>query len=293
MKVVLRSFVNSGDDMHTRRFNSPVLLAILSGLLPISSGLLPSVCFAQEEPKLTIEQKCEFLLNAKVTRYRTTSTGITVPYRLTLTDGKITHDALFQSVNERRPSKKFRDGTTEINFVDSYLYNIAAYEISKLLGLDDMLPVTVPSKWRGKSGALSWWLPVQMDEAERYQKKIQPPDIEAYNRALYKVRIFRELVYDSDRSIQNVLIGKDWEVYMIDFSRAFRLSHDLRNPKNLVRCWRELLEKLRKLEAEELKAKTGEYLNKLELEGIMKRRDKILAHFDKLVAEKGEHAVLY
>ena len=70
---------------------------------------------------------------------------------------------------------------------------------------DDMLPVTVPRKRRGKSGALSWWLPVQMDEAERHQKKIQPPDIEAYNRSLYKVRIFRELVYDSDRSIQNVL----------------------------------------------------------------------------------------
>ena len=128
--------------MHANKFRSAFLLVIFS-------GLLASVCFAQEEPNLTVEQKREFLLTAEVKRSRTTREGITVPYCLTLTDGKITHDALFQSINDRRPFKKFRDGTSEINFVDSYLYNLAAYELSKLLGLDDMLPVTVRRKWKG------------------------------------------------------------------------------------------------------------------------------------------------
>lgn len=287
MKVVPRSYRKSGDDMHTRRFCFAILLAILS-------GLLSSVCFAQEDPELTVEQKREYLLTAEVKRARTTSEGITSPYRLTLTDGKITHDALFQSINERRPYKKFGNGTVEINFVDSYLYNLAAYELSKLLGLDHMLPVTVPRKWRGKSGSLSWWLPVQMSNAEKFTEKIEPPDVEAWNHYMYNVRLFAELIYDTDRNnLQNTLIGHNWEVYMIDFTRAFRRYYDIKNPKNLVRCSRELLEKLRNLDIEEVKAKTGEYLTKPEIEGIIRRREKILAHFDKLVAEKGEYAVLY
>jgi hypothetical protein len=273
--------------MASKRWHSVFFLVILP-------GLFGSFCFSQEDAVLTVEQKREFLLNAEVIRFRTTREGITVPYRLTLTDGKITHDGLFQSVNERRPSKKFRNGTTEINFVDSYLYNIAAYELSTLIGLDTMLPVTVPRKWKGKSGSLSWWLPVQMSAADRFQKKIPPPDVETWNRYMYNVRLFGELIYDTDRNnLQNTLIGKHWEVYMIDFTRAFRRFHDLRNPENLLRCSRELLGKLRNLKVEEVRAKVGEYLNEPEIEGVMKRRDKIVAHFDKLVAEKGENAVLF
>ena len=39
--------------------------------------------------------------------------------------------------------------------------------------------------------------------------------------------------------------------------------------------------------------KVGEYLNDLELKGIMKQRDKIVDYFETLIAEKGEYAVLY
>ena len=31
-----------------------------------------------------------------------------------------------------------------------------------------MLPVTVERKWGGNWGALSWWLPVKMDEVQRH-----------------------------------------------------------------------------------------------------------------------------
>lgn len=253
----------------------------------------PALHLAQEEPQLTAEQQREFLLNAKVVRYKQLDEGVTRSYRLTLSDGKITHYAHFQSVNERRGYKELERGG-EINFVDSYLYNIAAYELAKLIGLDDMLPVTVQRQWRGKTGAMAWWLPTKMSIGEKEDRKISPPDVEAYNNAMYKVRVFSELIYDTDRSNPgNIQIGHGWELYMVDFTRAFRLYHNLRNPRNLVRCSSELLEKLRALDDEVLEAKLGEYLNHLELEGIMKRRDKIVAYFDKLIAEQGENAVLY
>lgn len=242
---------------------------------------------------LSVQQKEEFLLNAKVIKAKRTGEGITNPYTLTLSDGTITHDASFQSVNERRSFKRLAF-SAEINFVDSYLYNLAAFELAKLLGLENMLPVTVERKWGGKTGSLTWWLPVMMDEGERTEKKIRPPDLQRWNNSMHKVRVFAELIYDTDRNNPgNVLIGNDWELYIVDFTRAFRLYHDLMNPDNLVRCSRELLEKIRALDGDKLAAEAGDYLTGMEIEGVMMRRDKIVAHFEKLIAEKGESAVLY
>jgi hypothetical protein len=177
--------------------------------------------------------------------------------------------------------------------VDSYKYNIAAYRLAELLGIDDMLPMYVERKWRGNSGSLSWWLPVQMDGAERHRRKIEPPDLGAWKKQMYKIRVFDELVYDTDPNLTNVLIGNDWKVYRIDFTRAFRLHENLQNPKNLVRCERKLFERLKALDGNELTQKTEHYLTKWEVQGVMARRDKIVEYFQKLIAEKGENEVLY
>jgi len=270
-----------------KRFN--VLAAILFGIAVLAASLASR---AQDEPQLTVEQQKEFLLNAKVIKSKETSKGITAPRRCTMSDGRITHDAHFQSINERRSSKDL-GGRAEINFVDSYLYNIAAFELAQLVGLGEMMPVTVERKLFGQIGALAWWLPVQMDELQRIRKKIEPPDPAAWNAQMYSMRVFSQLVYDTDRNLGNVLISKDWKLYMIDFTRAFRLYHDLENPKNLVKCSRELLDRLRKLDRAEVTARTKKYLRPPEIEGVMARRDKIVAYFEKLIAEKGEGQVLF
>ncbi len=248
---------------------------------------------AQKIEKLTEEQMKEFLLNAKVIRSRKTGKGVTSPYRLTLSDGAMTHDAGFQYVDEQRKSMEFWDGTKETNFRNSYKYSIAAYELAKLLGLGDMMPVTVQRSCEGKKGALTWWLPVKMDESERLKKHIVPPDPDPWNHQMHRMRVFAELVYDTDRNLGNVLISEDWHIWMIDFSRAFRLYHTLKSPKNLVKCDRQLLEKLRQLDSAEVQKITGEWLNSLEISGVMARRDKIVAHFERLIAQKGEKEVLY
>jgi hypothetical protein len=80
---------------------------------------------------------------------------------------------------------------------------------------------------------------------------------------------------------------------MIDFSRAFRLYHNVKNPKNLVKCDRRLLENLRKLDEKELTAKTENLLTKPEIQGVMARRNEIVKAFEKLIAQKGEKDVLY
>jgi hypothetical protein len=247
---------------------------------------------ASDEPTLTKEQIKQFLLNAKVVNSQPSKKGITHPWRLTLSDGTVTHDASFQSIDEHRASMQL-DAGTELNFVDSYKYNIAAYELAELLGLDDMLPVYVERKWQGNVGSLSWWLPVKMDEAERHKEKLAPPDGDAWNNQMYKIRVFDELVYDSDPNLTNVLIGENWKIWRIDFTRAFRLNKELKDPNDLVRCDRQLFEKLKALDVNALTEKTKRYLNKDEVKAVMARRDKIVAQFQKMISEKGEHEVLY
>jgi len=248
---------------------------------------------ASDEPALTKEQIKQFLLTAKVVKSEHTKKGITEPWRLTLTDGTLTHDASFQAIDEHKPTMQLASGTTELNFIDSYKYNIAAYQLAELLGLDDLVPVYVERQWKGDPGSLSWWLPVKMDEVERHRQKLTPPDADAWNHQMYRVRVLDQLVYDNDPNLTNVLIGENWKIWRVDFTRAFRLSKDLRDPKDLESCDRQLFEKLKTLDANELAEKTKRYLSKNEVKAVMARRDKIVAQFQKLISEKGEKEVLY
>jgi hypothetical protein len=262
---------------------------ILTAVVCLTCGML---AIAADDPSLTKEQIRQFLTTAKVVNSRDAKKGITHTQRLTLSDGTVTHDASFQTVDEHKAMKQLGIGS-EMNFVDSYKYNIAAYALAELLGMDDMLPVYVERKWAGHTGSLSWWLPVKMDEAERHQQKLTAPDADAWNNQMYKIRVFDQLVYDTDANLTNVLIGENWQIWRIDFTRAFRLSKDLKDPKDLVRCDRQLLEKLKALDANAVTEKTNHYLTKDEVKAVMARRDKIVAQFQKLIAEKGEGEVLY
>jgi hypothetical protein len=96
-----------------------------------------------------------------------------------------------------------------------------------------------------------------------------------------------------DPNLTNVLITEDWKIWRIDFTRAFRLYKSLKDPKDLVMCDRNLLEKLRSLDENEVMGKTEGHLTKSEVKAMMARREKIVEHFEKLIAQKGEAAVLY
>ena len=270
----------------------PLQLRTLSFVILV--GLLSArIVAAADEPVLTKEQMKQFLLTAKVIKSGPAHKGITNTLRLTLTDGTITHDAHFQPVDEHAVTKEMANGRKELNFVDSYKYNIAAYELAAMLGLDDMVPVYVQRNYNGKTGSFGWWVPVKMDEADRLKQKIPVPDPDSWNKQMYRVRVLDQLVYDTDANLTNVLIGEDWKIYRIDFSRAFRLYKDLQSAKDLVQCDRQLFEKLKTLDGNELAEKTKHYLTKDEVKAVMARRDKIVSQFQKLISEKGENEVLY
>jgi hypothetical protein len=253
-----------------------------------------SVMGAGAQTTLSPEEKAQFLRTARVVSKKTISKGVTRPFRLTLTDGTHTHDAAFSVVDQRVAIQKFKDGRTEFDFVDSYKYSLAAFRLAGRLGIDDMVPVTVERELNNQKGALSWWVDdVKWDEEERLKLKLQAPDPEAFNQQIFRMRVFAQLIADTDRNTGNILITSDWKLWMIDFTRAFRRSATLLVPASMARCDRTLLEKLRTLTKEEVVALTQTLLSGAEVDALMARRDAIVGYVDKLVAANGEAKVLY
>jgi hypothetical protein len=230
----------------------------------------------------------EFLRAASVQRSREMSQGITGSVHATLSDGKLTHDAHIQSVDIYKTSFQTMMGT-ELNFKDSYKFNVAGYRLAKMLGIGHMVPVSVERSWKGSAAAYSWWVDdTLMMEGERLKKKITPPKPLHWNNQMFIVRVFDQLIYNTDRNVGNLVIDKNWNLHMIDHTRAFRLQKDLREPANLARCERGLLAKLKQLNQADLKREMAGYLTEAEIDGLLARRDKIVAFFD----SKGE-SVLY
>ena len=279
--------------MATIRFALVALL--LTSFVPVPS--YAQAVTAAPAAELSVEQQIDFLKTAKVIRTRDTTKGVTAPKRVTLSNGSITHDAVFQAIDEKKTVAQLggggRQSTTELNFVDSYRYNLAAYALAGLIGLDHMMPVYVERRWNGQSGSMGWWVTTLMDEGERLKKKVQPPKPADWNNQMYRMRVFTALVRDTDRNLGNVLITPEWKVMMIDFTRAFRLQPELQHTKDLNKLDRALLPKLEALERQTVKKAVGDWLTGGEIDAMMKRRDLLVAHFKKLIDELGEDKVLY
>ena len=277
------------------RIRGAIVVLLLATALPVHT--YAQTAATAPAPQLTTEQIKHFLKNAKIVSSRTTNKGVTAPKRVTLTDGVVTHDAIFQSVDERKMIANLGGGarqtSTELNFVDSYRYNLAAYALAELLGLDYMMPVYVERRWSGSTGSMGWWVTTMMDESERLKKKIQPPNPTEWNNQMYRMRVFTALVRDTDRNLTNVLITPEWKVFMIDFTRRFRLQPELMYNKDLAKMDRALWAKLETLDRDTVKQAVGDSLTGSELDAMMKRRDLLVAHFKKLIAEVGEDKVLY
>jgi hypothetical protein len=265
--------------------------SVLRTLRPAVMLLAAPVLFcADNGTKPTYEQMEQFLQTAKIVKIKDLSTGVTNSRRATLSDGTIQHDAHVQSIDESKARFEGQRGT-EINFRDTWKFNVAAYRLGRILELD-MIPPSVERKVNGTSCAVTWWIDNSMMELDRKKKGLESPDKDAWNREMYIVRVFDQLIYNTDSNLGNLLIDPEWRIWAIDHTRAFRLHTTLLEQKNLVLCDRKLLARLRTLDAGTL-SPLKPYVTDGEIKGVLGRRDKIVKFFDDQVAQKGEAAILY
>lgn len=222
---------------------------------------------------------------------RSARKGITDSQQATLFDGKLRHDASVQSIDIAKSEFKTDKGT-ELNFKDSFKFNIAAYRLDKLMDLN-LMPVYIERKIAGKTSSVGWWVDdVIGDEADRKKKNMTPPDVDAFNEQMYCVRVLVQLTANVDANQGNLLTDKNWNLWIIDFTRAFRLTRTLPNPKDLVKIDRKFLKALRELNEPRLAEALRPYVTNDEIKSLLKRRDLIVQHFDADMAAKGEAAVL-
>jgi hypothetical protein len=234
-----------------------------------------------------------FLRTAKIVKRKALGKGVTGSDQLTLSDGVATHRAVWKTIDEsRRGLTTFPGIGAILDYEDSYRFEIAAYELDKLLGLD-LVPPTVERTIDRRRGALQMWVEGAMTEADRKQKGISPPDLDAWNAQIHRLRLFHQLTFDWDaQNIQNTLFDASFRVYAIDFSRSFAVYEKVRREELLERFSRRDLEALRRLDEESLRAAIGRWVSVPQIRTLLKRRDQILAIAARRVAEKGEGAVL-
>jgi hypothetical protein len=240
----------------------------------------PDVAAAAPAPP-SLEEQEQFLLDAKITKVRGAKKGITGTQRATLSNGTLTHDASIQTIDQSEA--RFQSATrVELNFRDYWGYNVAAYKLAVTLGLD-MVPASVKRGFRGADGSFTWWIDdVIMDEQERAKKKQSPPNPLYWNSQVYTMRVFDELISNTDRNQGNMLLDRGWKLWLIDHSRAFRTNPKLRAPEKLLHCERKMLAQMRRLTRDGLKAELGDYLTSLEIDALLERRDRIVERIEGL-----------
>ena len=236
----------------------------------------------------------EFLKTAEIVGSEDIPEGVTKPIRLFLKKGEIEGSGAWKKV------RGYRQGVLE-----GWQYEIAAYEMDKLLGLN-MVPTTVEREFRGQKGSLQFWMKFEMSDLERMVQNIEVPSSKQDNwtKRKYLVRAFDSLIANDDRTQQNVRYTKDWRLILIDHSQSFRSSRKHR--KNLVygkkgikehQLFRILprvfVEKIRSLSFDGIKKAVGSYLKDKEIEAILARKKLLLTEIDDMIKEKGEDSVLY
>jgi hypothetical protein len=262
-------------------------------VLPFWAGtfLFTSLCFSQAQQMSCADME-QFLREAKIIRLRESPKGVTHPKRATLQSGDLIHDATVQTIDKKYGSLP-TSHSRELNVRDYWGYNIAGYELARLLSLN-MVPPYVDRRIGETRGSFGWWIPnVMMDAADRAERKLEPPDRTRWNEEIFVIRVFDQLVYNVDDNLTNFLITKDWRLWMIDFSRAFLPRKTLRKPGDLLRCDRMLLSNLRQLNQAMLEEKLRSYLTRSQIEALLARRDQIVKFFDDQIKRKGEAEVLF
>jgi hypothetical protein len=248
---------------------------------------------AAARPAFTAAEMENFLLHADITATIKVSKGVTKARQVRMSDGRVTHDAQVQDVDISLPIFEVDPKHTEVNFKDSYRYNVAAYRLSLLLGLDNV-PMSVDRVVDHKPSAVTWWLDdVMMEEGDRLKKKSYGPQPVRTLGQLSVLRVFDELIQNRDRNAGNLMWTNDWKMWMIDHTRAFRLGKDLLNPKVIERCERTMLEKMRGLNASQLAEVMGKSLTKDEITALLARRDAIVKLLDARIAQFGEDKILF
>ena len=235
----------------------------------------------------------EFLRTADVVSMEDIGTGTAGARRVTLEKDGERAGAIFHVVDLTRERAQIGERFHAV-FRDSWRGEVAAYWMARELGLTNV-PPTVYRTIGDEQGSLQLWLEDEgiRTNGERAQARDFPPDIEAWLEQEWAMNVFDALIFNDDRNPGNVLVDIEWKLWMIDHTRAFQSDPSIRDPENLSRIDWDLWRALQELTAQRVATLLGPYLESIQINALMARRDAIVEHFLRRIEESDEDNVFY
>jgi len=243
-------------------------------------------------PFYTDEQIEEFLRNSDVVERKNIEIGVTAPIRLRLAKGDMQVHAIFRYVDTKYDRVRMEDGRVRMNLRDNCHFEAAAYELSRALGMNNV-PPTVTRRIGNDNGTVQIWVYDAVMENERVEQEMRAPDRMAWIRQVQSMYLFDALIGNDDRTQQNILIDKNWKLWLIDHTRAFYSGAQSPNLGKVTFVEREFWEALQALDKAGLAETLGGSLSSSDVDQLLERRDRIVAHIQELIDTRGEGAVVY
>jgi hypothetical protein len=252
---------------------SPLVVATTSGAQTVAPPVGPSskTWVGQHE---AVEA---YLKTAEIERCEEIPVGVTQPRRCYFKPGGLVRSIAWKPL----PPGRHR------GFWDSYKAEIAAYAVDKLLGLD-MVPPYVERRIKGELGAAAMW--VEETRVWRLDDPVRGPDVEAWNRQVVRMKMFDNLIGNTDRNAGNLLVDRAFNLILIDHSRAFTSGRKL--VAAMTRIDPDLWQRIEALTLEQLSGALKEWIDRGQIRDLLLRRDEMRKVIDRLVADKGEAALI-
>ncbi len=245
-------------------------------------------------PFESFEEVEDFLLEAGVARAKTRREGANKYKKVVLDKEGVWANSIFRWENiVRRPEfDPTSFGEEKRHFRDSYESELAAYKINEILGLNN-IPPTVYREVQGRSGSIQIWMEKVMKEVDLARKGTKPPDVTSWNRQKRDMYVFDNLINNIDRNQNNILIDKDWNLWLIDHTRSFAMDSTLPAPDKVSRCSRSLYNALKQMDEDLVKETLASILQEAEVDAFFVRREILIKLLEDRVAEMGESEVFY
>jgi hypothetical protein len=220
----------------------------------------------------------DFLRTAPIDRSTDLPVGVTKSSRAFFAPGGLATSATVKHLPRGRRA----------GFWEAYQSEIAAYQLDRLLGLD-MVPPTVERRVGSDLASVQLWV-----EGCRVIKDVDQsacPKPTEWAKQACRQRAFDNLVANIDRNAGNILVDGEWNMVLIDHSRAFAIDR-MPFEKEMTRIDRAFFERLKALDEASVTKQVRPWLmSDGQAREILERRDKILTRFEEEVRKRGEAAV--
>jgi hypothetical protein len=279
-----------------------VLALVVACLLPANSGSAQSTLYPTDYVYLDAEGNplpfqdhatiLEALRNGAIVEREQMSRGVAKNIKLLLEFKGVRFKAVMRLIDV---TEKEKTGSQRmvVKYRDSYIFEAAAYELSEELGIGRVPPTALRVINQAGSTVQIWMEGTTPEDIMLEKGSLKPPNRTAWWKQKGIMWVFDALIANTDRNQGNLLIDQDWNLWLIDHTRAFRETSVLMDIEHLDLCERRLWEALQTTDDVAIRKRLEPYLTSNELTKLFLRKNKLIKHFKKRIKKRGEGKILY